>query len=429
MFLLIAPLIVVQAHAEIPGITLQEAVEHAVTTPGVDAASAGSEAARASYNQVWPGRLPTVSASGNVIVYPDEETIDPFGTGQPIVLRDQVTSSLQAQVTVPITGQFAVDRRVAAARSGLDAALASEAAARADAELEAADAWFGALQIHAQLRIAAAQAESLGERARVAEAASSAGSLTRNDLLLVRIALAQAKQAVVQLQGARDLSWARLGLATGSGGAPVQPQGEDSSPPRVAPEAEALVKLALTTRPELLSLRSNADAARAGAAAASWARLPAISGMGVYQHQTGQGLFGVPDTAYLGATMSWNVWAWGQAAAGVKAASSQADQLDDQVRALEGGVRLDILARLQALTSAASAWSMGADTVEHATENLAIQERRHETGNATMQEVLDASLTLVRAQSTRASALFDARRAEAALKHAVGADPWRRTLP
>lgn len=42
-----------------------------------------------------------------------------------------------------------------------------------------------------------------------------------------------------------------------------------------------------------------------------------------------------------------------------------------------------------------------------------------------MQEVLDAEAALVQARSNQANALFDARRAEAALARSVGADPWR----
>ncbi len=417
-----------QAHAdpgpEPVGITLEDAVRQADRSPSVQAAGSAREAARAGYAAAWPGRLPSVAAQGNVVVYNEAQSIDPFGTGQPIVMRDQVTSSFTAQVSVPVTGQIATDRQVAAARYGMDAARASEVAAIADAEFEANDAWFTAAQMEGQLGIATEQAKGLAERARVAEVAFTSGSLTRNDLLLVRIALAQANQAVIQLQGLRDLAWARLGSATGSEGVPVRPIGANEDPPRAPPPTGALVDHAFGSRPELLALRATAASARANAAAASWARLPAISGMGVYQHQTGQGLFGTPDTAYLGATLNWNVWSWGRAAAGVTAAAAQADQLDAQVRVLQSGIRMDVLARVQALSTAASTWALAADTIVQATENLTIQERRQQAGTGTMQEVLDANLALVRAQSTRTSALFDARRAEAALAHAVGADPW-----
>ncbi len=433
-----------RANAEAPAITLSDAVEHARQTPGVAAAQSAEQAAAAGYAQAWPGRLPSLSVSGNVLVYNKAQELtlftsdtpidctgipDPFGTlcasfGQPIIVREQVTTSLQAQLAVPITGQFAVDRQVAAAKDGMNAAQSSREASVADAELEAKDAWFAAAQTEEQLAIASSQVASMTERVHVAETAFSAGSLTRNDLLLVRIALAQAKEAVAQLAGYRDLAYARLGVATGTGGDPVRPQGATEDPPKPVPDVAALTERALKNRPEILAMRDRVAAARAAAAATSLARIPSISGMAVYQHSTGQGAFGSPDTAYAGASLNWNVWAFGRAAAGVTAAKAQADQLAHTLDGLEAGVRMDVLARVQALTVASSTWTLAADTVTQATENLAIQERRQQTGTGTMQEVLDANLALVRAQSTRASALFDARRAEAGLTHAVGGDPW-----
>lgn len=432
------------ARAETPGITLADAVEKAESVPSVRAAGSARIAARAGFAQAWPGRLPNLTLQGNVLVYDQAQEMelfksdepldcagipDPFGSlcagfGEPIVVREQVTSSLTAQVTVPLTGQLAVDRQVAASKAGLEAAAASELAAVADAELEARDAWFAAAQTEQQLAIAEAQARSMTERARISEAAFTAGTMTRNDLLLVRIALSQSRQAIVQLTGYREMAYTRLGVATGNGGHPLRPIGATEEPPRAAPPAEALVERALAARPEVAALRARVEAARASAAAASWARLPAISGMGVYQHATGQGALGAADTAYVGATLNWNVWSWGRAAAGVSASRAQADQAAHQLDGLTAGVRMDVLARVQSLTTAASAWALAGEMVEQTSENLAIQERRQQTGNGTMQEVLDADLALVRARSTRASALFDARRTEAALTHAVGADPW-----
>lgn len=444
MLALVLSLLSPVAAAETPGISLEDAVRLSHESPSVAAAGSARDAARAGYAQAWPGRLPSLSLQGNVIMYDEAQEMalfesdepmdctgipDPFGAlcssfGEPIVVRDQVTSSVTAQVTVPITGQIAVDRQVAAAKASLDAAKASERGVVFDAEFEAKDAWFSAAQVEAQLAIAEAQVTSLEARVKMAEAALAAGTLTRNDLLLVRIALSQSRHAVVQLTGYREFAYARLGVATGNGGVPLRPMNISESPPRAAPEAGALTERALGARPELLAMRERVRAARAASEAASWARLPSIAGMGAYQHTTGQGAFGSPDTAYVGASLNWNVWSFGRAAAGVTAARAQAEQAAHQLESLEAGVRLDVLARLTALSTAASAWATASETVEQASENLTIQERRQATGTGTMQEVLDANVALVRAQSTQASALYDARRAEAGLEHAVGGDPW-----
>ena len=79
---------------------------------------------------------------------------------------------------------------------------------------------------------------------------------------------------------------------------------------------------------------------------------------------------------------------------------------------------------MDTLNTAIAGLKVGEIIVEQALENLHIQEARQGAGGATMQEVLDAELTLVRARSSKASAEFTARRAAAALERAVGGDPW-----
>lgn len=444
MFALLIALSAAPALAETPGITLDDAVLRAHDAPAAQAGQDAAAAARAAYMAAWPSRLPSLSVSGNVLVYDEAQELtlfqsdepldctgipDPFGSmcasfGDPIIVRDQVTTSLTVQAAVPITGQIAVDRQVAAAKATMRAGQAGAEAATADAELSAREAWFGAAQADNQLAIALAQEQSLEQRAKVADAAYAAGTLTRNDQLLVHISLAQAQQAVAQLQGYQAATYAQLGAATGNGGTPLRPLGFSEAAPRPAPELDGLVDRALRDRPQVVALREQVAAARATASAASWGRLPGISGIAAYQHTTGQGAFGSPDTAYVGASLSWTALAWGKAAANVHAASAQADQLQHQLDALEAGVRVDVQNRLVALQTAASSYAIAEDTVKQASENLSIQERRQQVGSGTMVEVLDAQTALVRAQSTRMSALFDARRAEAALAHAIGGDPW-----
>jgi outer membrane protein TolC len=194
--------------------------------------------------------------------------------------------------------------------------------------------------------------------------------------------------------------------------------------PRSPPDVDALIGRALANRPEIVAMRDRVQAAHASALAASWARLPTVNAMGAYSHQTGQGVFAEPDTAYVGATLDWNVWSWGKAAAGARVARANAEQVEHQLEALQANVRQDVRTRTQSLTTALAGAQVAAITVEQAEENHRIQEKRLGVGGGTMQELLDADLALEKARSTRATAIFDAHRAAAALERAVGGDPW-----
>lgn len=435
------------ARAEVPTIGLDQALEQASTeSPRVVAAAAGVDVADARLWQARGARLPLINVQGQVQVYDSEQTLqfissdedidcssipDPFGSmcsgfTEPIVIREQVTSAIQVRAIEPITGQLAIDRRVAAARAGVAAGEASFDAAVADARYEAADAYYSALQAERQLEIAQAQLKSLENRARTAEAAAAAGLMTRNDQLQVQIALSQAKQAVLQLTVLRDSAYARLGAAIGNGGHPVRPVGASEAPPRPVPDVDALVERAIAERPDLAALQAQVDAADAAAAATAWALLPSINAMAVGQHTEGQGAFGLDNQVYVGATIDWNLWAWGQGAKGVQASRATADQARAQLAAVESGVRVEVSSRARMIEASGLAYEVAEATIGQAEENLAIMERKFEAGSGTVSDVLDAEAALVRARSARANALYDARRAEAALERAVGGDPWAR---
>ena len=272
-----------------------------------------------------------------------------------------------------------------------------------------------------QLAIAMSQLASLTSRVSAAKASVDAGAMVKSDLLLAQIALAQAEQGVLQLTALRDGAYRRLGLAIGNGGAAVRPDGVDPRPLREAPDADMLVQAALERRPELIAAEDHANAARQSARATSMMRLPTINAIGAYQHQTGQGVFAEPDVGYVGATLDWPVFTWGKAMNAARAAASNAGL---QRELLEASVGVEVRSRVDTLNTAIAGLKVGEIIVEQALENLHIQEARQGAGGATMQEVLDAELTLVRARSSKASAEFTARRAAAALERAVGGDPW-----
>lgn len=427
---------VMAARAEPAGITLDEAVALSGSTPAVRASGAAREGAEARLDQAQSGRLPGVGVSGSVnvwngpqvvsLVSPDAEIPEPFGSlfGEPLVVRDQVTATLTAHTAVPLTGQFVLDKRVDAARDGLVAADASVDSARIDARYQAADAWFVARQADRQLEIAGSQVASLEARVRVAGVAFEGGTVTRNDVLQADLALARAQQAVLQVRAMRDTARGRLGLAIGNPGEPMVPQGDNESPPRPVPDVEALVARAIDSRPDLVALRAQVQAASDSASAASLERIPQLSAVAAYIHTEGQGTFAQPNAAYVGANLEWSIWSWGAHDAAVQGARASADQTRAQLEGMEAGVRVEVRSRADALAAATAAWEVAQRSIGQAEESLRIEETVREAGSGTMSDLLDAEAALVEARSRSANALYDAKRAEVALERAVGADPW-----
>jgi len=406
-------------------------------------ADVGTQLAATRVQQARSARLPIVSLQANTSLWTDAHPISFLppgsidcatlsagmdalcnGLSTPITARNQVTGSASLRVVQPLTALFTARDTIDAADAGADAADANKQAVLEEARYQAADAWLLAAQADQQLDVVHGSIHALEARVVTAQFAYDAHALTRGDLLLVRLALATAQQTELQVSSLRDTSRARLGLAVGDAGARPAPSDEVMAPPRSAPDADALVARALASRDELKALRAQVVASEAASNAAHLARLPQVNAIGVATHSAGQGLFAEPNSAFVGATLDWTLFGGGRQRLGFEAAQRATDAARARLTAAESGVTVEVLARLDALRSAAGAYALAGQRVAVAEESLALVDTRHRAGTATMTELLDAEAALTGARSSQAAALYDAHRAEVALTRAVGDDPW-----
>ncbi len=190
------------ARADVPTVTLEEAVASArERATNVRIAQAQENAAEAKVGQTRAGQLPTVGVSGNALVYTGPYEVEFPGLGA-FTVREQFTWGVAANATEPLTGQVAIARQAEAAELSAAASAAAVDGALADSELAVEDLWYQALQAERQLAIAEAQVTGLESRVGIAQVSFAAGNLTESDRLLAEVALAQARQAVIQNLGA-----------------------------------------------------------------------------------------------------------------------------------------------------------------------------------------------------------------------------------
>jgi outer membrane protein len=443
-------------------ISLDDAERQAAdNVAAVHAAQAGAAAADAKVASVRSAFYPTLSASGSVLVWNDSQVINFLnsssttsssssstsldctlftapdnvlcyalvgivsGFSTPITVRDQVTSSATLRVTEPLTGLFTAARQTDAARAVARAAGASLLAAVNDARFQAADAWYLSVEAERQQEIAKALVRSLEARAKAAQVAVDAGASTRNDVLLVQLALAQARQGVIQAALLTEMANARLGFAVGNASSPIAPAPAEDADLRMAPLTEdALAFTAMSNRPELVALREQLAGALSSVEAMKIGRYPQLSAMGAYTHTTGQPFMSEPDSGYVGANVDWTIWAWGRQSRAIEAARHQADQLEAQVQGAEEGVRLEVHNRMLALEAARATLDVTEVAIGQAEESLRITERRQQAGTATMTDLLDAEASLLKARTSQSNARFEGHRAEVALEKAVGSPIW-----
>jgi outer membrane protein TolC len=391
----------------------------AVSSASLDAAAGDVAAVRAAL-------LPSVAARGSYNWYSDEQTnsidIDPSlfppGTALPVVTvrqRDFANVSAAARLALDLSGEL---------RHGLGAAQASYRAEKARAwatqlgeERRVAAAFYGLLEAE-RLREVGRRTLDLHER-QLADASSrfDQGRLTRNGVLVVQVAVTDARQALMRLDnavgGARRELNAATGLAIGDATSVRDVAGRPS-----LPSLDDAVAALATRNPVVTGLLEEVHAADERLTAARRSRFPRFSASAGYDATTADLL--QPNnyaSAGIGVELDLvNLRREGEIVRLDAAARRARLLLDRTVRDLEQLVRDShdrLRERLAAIDTAREA-------VGQAEENLRIRQVQFDEGRATSEDLLEASQLLTRQRAAQAAALYQAHARRAELQQLMG---------
>jgi outer membrane protein TolC len=115
-----------------------------------------------------------------------------------------------------------------------------------------------------------------------------------------------------------------------------------------------------------------------------------------------------------------NLFEGGRTLANVQKSRSRQKQLIEQQKRLADEIRLELQHYSLNLQNAYARILVNQDAASQAQENLRINRKRYEEGMGTATEVLDAVTLLTLAETNHIRAIYDYRRAEAALHYATG---------
>jgi outer membrane protein len=255
------------------------------------------------------------------------------------------------------------------------------------------------------------------------------GAISELDLLRTRTELANAQRQLNAAENAVDLALSGLKnllvIDLEDTVVLVEPLEQPARPPGAL---STLTELALSQRPELLSLRAQEAAAEEGLKAAKGEYLPKLAVEGRYEYIEG-------DVRDLDGDFHWTVgvgaevplWNWGRTAARVKKARSQLEQTRVQLQRTEDLSRLEVRQASLDLDEAEKNITAAAAGLDAAEEAYRLARVSYQAGEGTNTEVLDSRTGLTRAQANHAQALFEYNLALAALQRAIG-DPLNRYL-
>jgi len=410
-------------------LSLADALELA-TTGNRRIAEAGRtlEAAAASVRDTRGRLLPATTGSGRYTWYTDplRNAVGlPAGaipgvnaSGFSFVIREQQSGRMNANTVVPLDVSGQLWKTLTAAQAGYRGERARTWATTLAQKVAVIRSYFDVLQAQ-QLRGVVEQNVAL-DRQQLANAQQryDAGRLTKNELLVVQVALQDREQQLRQRDLAIDRARRDLNEAIGR---PVDAPTaviDVSQRPDLPPVDDAL-RGAFTNNPLLAALVEEQQRLEDTATALARSRLPRFEGGGGIDWTSERIL--EPRTVgngYVG--FAWDLGTDGRREAQLAQARIEADRnrlaIERELRELESAVRDTRDAAAERLTALDTAHA----AVGQAEENLRIRQQQFDAGRATSEDVLDAQALLTQQRATLATALYEAHTRRAELQELMG---------
>jgi outer membrane protein len=380
--------------------------------------------------RVWDARgryFPSISGQGRYNWYTDSQTTNvhfppgllPAGVTPPVVVvRQKEFGTVNGTASMPIDLFGEITKNLTAAQAGYRAEEARRYATLLGEQTSAVQGYFALLEALRLREVSEQTLEAQRQQLTNAESKFNAGRVTKNELLVVQVAVRNSEQVVRQ----RDLriSEARWTLNQIIG-RPVD------APTRLAdvaerpdiPRAADALREAYAHNPVLGALVEEQQRLEDTTSAINRSRFPQLQGGGTIDYSTSD----IVEPQRVGGAFvafNWNFDLGGRKDAQVAqarlAAEKNRTQIERSMREVESAVRTSQLAaeeRLAALASADAA-------VAQAGENVRIRLQQFDVGRATSEDVLDAQALLSLERAARASALYQAHARRAELQQVMG---------
>jgi len=372
--------------------------------------------------------LPSTVTSGRYSWYSDEQAtqvdlppqaIEQLGGTPPTVrVREADMGAVNATVNLPLDFSGEILQLLRAAQAGYRGERARLWATTLEQQTRAARAYFELLEGQ-RLRDVTEQTIALNRQQLTdAEARFRAGRLTRNEVLVVQVAMRDIEQRLVQRELAIDRARWTLNQTIGLPvDAPTQLVDVTVRP--TLPPIEEVLRLAYSSNPLLLSLQEEQQRLEATATSLARGRFPSFSAGGAIDYSTSS-LLQPQDIGSGFVGFNWDLGTdtrrESQIAEALIAAGENRLRIEGQLRELEEALLFTHRAmeeRLAALDAASAA-------IGQAEENLRIRREQFRAGRAASEDVLGAEALLAAQRAMLASALYQAHMRRADLQQLIG---------
>jgi outer membrane protein len=338
-----------------------------------------------------------------------------------LVFRPQWTWSVGVTLAQPIGALWTVREANVLTKLGVDIAEIKRREARRDVAFEVTEAYYRLLQAKSMAAVAEKSVDQVTAQVKRARTFFERGAVARNDVLRAELGLAASRQRLIQANGTVSLARGRLATLMGRSPDtevdPVDIAGEPTARP-LLPVGQA-EQQSVDTRFEIKEIAAHIEQASAGVRMAKSKMVPQVNAVANYTRQTSS-LLGLPESWFIGATASWDIWEGGSTYYGIDDSKAQFAQAVAARRKAEDAIRLDARNAHVGVTTSAEAIEVAKQAVEQAEENFRIEQKRYESTSNTSFDVLDAETQLTTARGQHQAALYDLILAQANLDRAMG---------
>lgn len=383
-------------------LTLRQAIQLALKqSPDVEDAKAGVQQAKAGAEMARTQLLPQIGftedmSRGNDPVYA-------FGTKLRQQRFTQADFTLSALNTPDAIGNFST--RLSGGWQAFDSfrtqksirsARLMESSANLSAQAVDQKVIFGVVQAYQSILFAERQVEVAQHDLDTAQALQAsvddhvkAGLAVESDRMSAQVNVAACKQGLIAAQGALDLAWAQLRLATGTPDLQQTPLKPIDVHPFQQGELAQEVQAALKNRKDLAALGQAQSSQAAAESAARMGYGPRVSAYGNWEDDHPNFTSSGGNNWIVGAQISVDILPFGKHAQ-LAAAKAARARTDAQANSYQQQVRLQVSqAHIQRQTAQLSLDTARA-AIDQATESLRILKNRYSAGLATITDLLRA---------------------------------------
>ena len=303
-------------------------------------------------------------------------------------------------------------------------ARASESTRQATAVIVARQvrvAFFDARAARALVRVAAESLDNQQRHMAQIQGFVEVGTRPEIDLAQARTDLANARLQLINANNTYATARAELARTLGVDRTLSVEVADDGMPalPEESLGAEALIHIALSSRPEVAALQQQIRAQSLTLSSVEGSYGPQISASTSFT-EAGSELDALAWNWDVTVAMTWALYEGGRTRAQAREASANLERAHAELASLRLSVRVEVeRARLAILAAKASAIA-SAEAAESAMERLRLAEGRYETGVGDVIELGDARLALANAKAQQVQTEYDLSSARATLLSTLG---------